>query len=208
MTTTGRWLETWRALGVADTPELRFVYEELIARYSEAHRFYHTVRHLNECFAQFRDLRPSAERAGEVELALWFHDAIYDVRRSDNEARSAEWARSSALAAGLGREAADRVRSLIMFTRHAAEPAGIDAQVLVDTDLSILGAAPARFDEYERQIRQEYGWVSEFVFRRKRRAILEEMLARPRIFSTALFYLRYEDAARSNLSRSIARLRT
>jgi predicted metal-dependent HD superfamily phosphohydrolase len=206
MTTAGRWLETWQALEVADTPSLRNGYEEVVAHYSEPHRRYHTVRHLAECFAQWSDLRPWAERPGEVELALWFHDAVYDVSRDDNEARSANWAHSCALAAGVGREVADRVRTLVMFTRHAAEPVGIDAQVLVDTDLSILGAAPERFDEYERQVREEYEWVPEFVFRRKRQAILEEMLARPRIFSTALFFRRYEDAARSNLARSITRL--
>ena len=203
VTAIGRWLETWRALEVAPLPALR---EELIARYSEPHRHYHTLQHLDECFTQFAELRPWAEHPGEVELALWFHDAIYDVNRDDNEWRSAEWAHSSALAAGAGREAADRVRSLILFTRHAAEPAGIDAEVLVDTDLSILAAPQARFDEYERQIRQEYRWVPDLLFRRKRKAILEEMLARRRIFSTALFHQRHEGAARSNLARSIARL--
>jgi len=55
-------------------------------------------------------------------------------------------------------------------------------------------------------VRQEYGWVPEFVFRQKRRAILGDMLARPRIFSTVLFFRRYEDAVRSNLRRSIVRL--
>ena len=206
MTAIGRWLETWRALDVADAPALHRTYEDLIARYSELHRHYHTLQHLDECFGQLAELQPLAEHLGEVELALWFHDAIYDVRRDDNEARSAEWARSSALAAGVGREAADRVGSLIMFTRHAAEPAGLDAEVLVDTDLSILAAPAARFDEYERQVRQEYQWVPEFLFRRKRKAILEEMLSRQRIFSTALFHRRHEAAARSNLARSIARL--
>jgi len=75
----------------------------------------------------------------------------------------------------------------------------------VDIDLSILGAAPDRFDEYERQARQEYAWVPEFLFRRKRKAILEGMLARPRPFSTAPFFLRHKGAARANLARSIAR---
>ena len=203
MTTIERWRETWRAVGVAPAPGL---HDELIARYSEAHRHYHTLQHLDECFTQLAELRPLAEHPGEVELALWFHDAIYDVRRDDNEQRSAEWAHSSALAAGVEGEAADRVRSLILFTRHAAEPAGIDAEVLVDTDLSILAAPQARFDEYERQVRQEYGWVPDFLFRRNRKAILEEMLARRRIFSTALFQQRHEKAARSNLASSIARL--
>ena len=206
MTSLARWLETWGALGVEAAPGLQPGYEALIARYAEPQRHYHTRQHLEECFVQLGELRHLADHPGEVELALWFHDAIYDTRREDNEARSADWAHSSVLAAGVGREAANRVRSLVLSTRHAAEPAGIDAEVLVDIDLSILAAPPARFGEYERQVRQEYQWVPEFLFRRRRKEILEEFLARPRIFSTALFKQRHEAAARSNLECSIARL--
>jgi predicted metal-dependent HD superfamily phosphohydrolase len=72
------------------------------------------------------------------------------------------------------------VHALVMATGHDAVPQGRDQEVLVDIDLSILGATPARFDEYEQQVRAEYAWVPEFLFRRKRRAILGQFLARPR----------------------------
>ena len=78
---------------------------------------------------------------------------IYDTRRHDNEERSADWACNAARELGARTESAQRIYDLIMFTRHAAEPVGIDAQVLVDADLSILGAQPARFQEYEAQAR-------------------------------------------------------
>jgi predicted metal-dependent HD superfamily phosphohydrolase len=90
-----------------------------------------------------------------------------------------------------------------MTTRHDAVPSGADAESLVDVDLSILGAPPGRFDEYEQQIREEYAWVPDFVFRRKRAEILEGFLARPAIFSTAHFRSRYERQARENLARSL-----
>jgi predicted metal-dependent HD superfamily phosphohydrolase len=133
-----------------------------------------------------------------VELAIWFHDAIYDTRRSDNEQRSADWAVSSTGNSNL--------RALVMATRHEAVPEGIDAQVLVDVDLSILGAEPQRFDEYEVQVRQEYGWVPGMIYRRKRREILESFLERPTVYRTARFIERYEPRARANLARSVARL--
>jgi predicted metal-dependent HD superfamily phosphohydrolase len=82
-----------------------------------------------------------------------------------------------------------------------------DAEIVVDVDLSILGAAPERFEEYERQIRAEYRWVPGFLFRRKRAKILQEFLARPRIFSTQTFIDRYEQQARANIARSLTRLR-
>ena len=193
-----RWRELWARLGSRPADGL---YEELIGRYREPHRRYHTTRHLDECFALLDAAHALAERPAEIELALWFHDAIYDTRRHDNEQKSADWARR-----GCPADAADRVHALVMATRHDAVPSGRDAELLVDIDLSILGAAPERFDEYERQVREEYAWVPGFVFRRKRAAILEGFLARPAIFSTPMFFQTLEQAARANLRRSLERL--
>ena len=147
-----------------------------------------------------------AEHPAEVELALWFHDAIYEPKRQDNEAKSADWARDSALSAGVTGDCTERLHALVMATRHEALPQARDEQVLVDIDLSILGAPAARFEEYERQVRQEYAWVPGLVFRSKRRTILQQFLARPAIYSTAAFRERLEASARANLARSIAQL--
>jgi predicted metal-dependent HD superfamily phosphohydrolase len=193
-----RWREMWRELHGSADPNL---FQQLIACYGEPHRKYHTARHLAECFEKLDEVH--VERPAEIELALWFHDAIYDTRRQDNEKKSADWARASALQAGVPGETAERVHALIMATRHEAVPSGADAELLVDVDLSILGAPPERFDEYERQIREEYAWVPGFVFRRERAQILEGFLARPSIFSTAHFRSRYERQARENLARSL-----
>ena len=206
MSTIEQWVATWRALGVEESPGLRRVHDDVLARYAEPNRHYHTVQHLTECFARLSEIRELAEHPGEVELALWFHDAIYDVRRSDNEDKSAAWARDAAVTAGVASEIAQRVHALVMFTRHAAVPTGVDAKVLVDVDLSILGADDARFDEYELQVRKEYEWVPGFLFRRNRKKVLREFLARPRIFSTTPFMKRYEQQARSNIRRSLEKL--
>jgi predicted metal-dependent HD superfamily phosphohydrolase len=183
------------------------VFEEVVARYAEAHRHYHTVRHLEECFDVLERVRREAERPGEVELALWFHDAVYDTKRHDNEERSAEWAQSVTAEAGVDASVGQRVAALIMATRHDATPVGADACALVDVDLSILGAEPLRFDEYERQVREEYRWVPEPVFRRERRKILRRLLARPALFNTARMRESHERRARANLERSLARLK-
>jgi predicted metal-dependent HD superfamily phosphohydrolase len=164
------------------------------------------MQHLDECFANFDRLRDAADHPEEIELALWFHDAIYDTRRTDNEERSAEWARSSALAAGVASAVADRLHALVLATRHDAVPATTDEQILVDVDLAILGAEPQRFDEYERQVRAEYAWVADDAFRVARRRILEAFLSRPRLYGTERFAALYEARARTNLRNSIARL--
>ena len=203
MTDLDHWVATWRALQVTSSPALARLHNDLVRRYSEPHRHYHTRQHLAECFEKVHEIIALAEHPAEVKVGLWFHDAIYDTHRHDNEERSASWARSVARDLGAGVEAAQRIYDLIMFTRHAAEPAGIDAQVLVDADLSILGAQPARFQQYETQVRSEYGWVADATFRSVRAQILRQFLDRPYVFCTAPFRDRYEAQARRNLQQSL-----
>ena len=201
-----RWTETWARLGILATPGLADEFHELITRYSEPHRRYHTTRHLDECFSKLAEVQSFAEHPSEVEVALWYHDAIYEKRSSRNEAKSAELAVRGVQAAGLSPETAARISTLILATRHAAVPRGADEQVIVDVDLAILGAGADRFDEYEMQVREEYSWVPGFLYRRERRRILKEFLGRPTIFNTALFRERYESQARANLERSLEKL--
>ena len=203
MADVAHWRGAWRELGVPDSPELNRLYHDMLLRYSEPHRHYHTGQHLAECFEKVQDIISLAEHPAEVLVGLWFHDAIYDTRRHDNELRSAEWARSAARELGASAESAQRIHDLIVFTRHSAEPAGVDAQVLVDADLSILGAQPARFQQYETQIRREYAWVPDAVFRSTRARILKEFLDRPHVYCTVPFQERYEAQARRNLRSSL-----
>jgi predicted metal-dependent HD superfamily phosphohydrolase len=196
------WSDAWRALGASADDALL---AELLARYAEGQRAYHTLQHLGECLVHLARERDGAERPAEVALALWFHDAIYDVHRHDNEARSADWARQAARRAGLAPEVAERLHALVMATRHDAQPVGADARLLVDIDLAILGATPARFAEYERQIRIEYAHVPPAVFEPRRCQILGGFLARDPLYLTAPMRTRLEAAARANLGQAVAR---
>jgi predicted metal-dependent HD superfamily phosphohydrolase len=141
-----------------------------------------------------------------VELALWFHDAVYAPRAKDNEAQSAAWAVRVMQHAGLPPAACARVQALILKTCHDALPETPDELVLVDIDLAIFGADAARFDEYERDVRAEYVWVPACIFRRKRREVLESFLAQPSIYSTVHFKNLLEKRARENLARSLSGL--
>jgi predicted metal-dependent HD superfamily phosphohydrolase len=200
------WVEAWRALGVPvpDSAPHDALFGALLARYGEAHRAYHTLQHLDECLEGLALERSHAGRPAEIALALWFHDAIYDVHRHDNEARSADWARQALRDAGVDAEAAQRVHALVMATRHQAQPEEADAQLLVDIDLSILGAPAPRFAEYERQIRIEYAHVPPEVFEPRRRRILGGFLARDPLYLTPSVRARLESQARLNLQRAIA----
>ena len=193
------WQRAWTGIGAADEGDALLL--QLKTAYAEPQRRYHTLQHLGECLSAFEGAHTLAERPHEVELALWFHDAIYDIKGHDNEQRSADWARDALRSAGVPADAAQRVHDLVMATRHTAVPSGRDEQLLVDIDLSILGAERTRFDEYEQQIRQEYAYVPGFLFRRKRREILKGFLDRPAIYSTPYFHAALEAGARDNLRR-------
>lgn len=195
------WREAWGALGVPAPGSA--LQAELEARYREPQRHYHTLQHLGECLDGFARERAAAQRPGEVALALWFHDAIYDVHAHDNEARSADWARAALREAGASADAAQRVHALVMATRHDAQPADADAQLLVDIDLAILGAPAPRFDEYEQQIRREYAHVPPALFAVRRRQILAGFLERNPLYMTAGMRAHCEAQARINLRRAI-----
>ena len=198
------WLRTWHDLQMpVPAPD---VLAALLAAWAEPQRRYHTPQHLRECLDLFARDRALAERPGEVALALWFHDAVYDPRGHGNEAASARWASRVLHEAGAGAVVVERVEALIMATCHDALPSTPDAQLLVDIDLAILGAEPPRFAEYERQIRDEYGFVPEPMFREKRAEILRAFLERPVLFSTPRYAGRFDAPARANLARAIASL--
>lgn len=196
------WHRAWQGLSASGTGHS--VRDAVVARYSEPHRKYHTIQHLEECLHTFELIRHTADHPFEAELAIWFHDAIYDLRAQDNEARSAVWAQSELQRAGVAAESASRVHELILVTKHDRLPASVDEGVLIDVDLSILGATPERFNEYERQIRQEYSYVPDLLFRRKRRSILQSFLQRPEIYSTPRLHQELETRARVNLASAIA----
>lgn len=199
-----RWDATWRALSVAPQPATTF--DDLVAAYSETHRYYHTLVHLEECFTHFDSASHLAGSSAEIEIAIWFHDAIYDTRKHDNEERSAAWAVRVVRNSGSPSEVAERIDELILASKHRAIPNSLDACLFVDVDLSILGASAGRFDEYERQIRHEYAWVPEMEFRQGRARLLQEISARERIYSTEFFHHRLETTARENLRRSLLNL--
>ena len=193
-----RWEAGWKALKLTPPAGL---FEEILARYGEGHRHYHTLRHLRECLEWLDAARELCERPAEVELALWFHDAIYDPGRLANEAESAGWAEKALLEAGASQECAGRVRGLVLATRHEHEPETPDQAILADIDFAILGANTERFEEYERQIREEYRTIPAVRFRAGRRALINRWLEAPSLYHTDFFRERLENAARKNLER-------
>ena len=197
------WDAAWHGVGAFHSDEdLR---ASLWAQYSEPHRRYHTLQHLGECLALLSENYAAIDHHADVEFALWFHDAIYDVHRHDNEARSAAWAHEALLDAGAWPETIGRIHTLIMATDHrTSSPASRETDLLLDIDLAILGAEPARFAEYEQQIRAEYAHVPDTDFMPRRRAILAGFESREPIYRTPEIRALREAQAHINLRCALA----
>jgi predicted metal-dependent HD superfamily phosphohydrolase len=176
--------------------------------YAGPQRHYHNARHILECLRLFDDVKKHAVDPIALELAIWFHDAVYEPRARDNEECSADLASDAILHAGGGEDLAARVQALVLTTKTHEPSTVIDAAWLLDIDLAILGERPELFDAYDAAIRAEYAWVDAGEFRARRADILDGFLARPQIYRTPHFRNRFETTARSNLQRAIARLRS
>lgn len=183
---------------------------ELAAAYGEPHRAYHDATHIEALLRWFDVVAegPGWQQSAEVYLAILFHDAIYDPAAKDNEAQSAAWARRAIAEHALPADA-DRVVELIELTaKHGRlESATGDAALFLDADMSIIGAEPAIYREYSRNVRREYASVPAAAYRAGRGAFVEALAGKPRIYFTDFFHTRLDLQARANLADEAARLR-
>lgn len=209
-----RWQQLWRRLGGQSDPAP--IYQILWHAYHEPQRAYHAWGHIQDCLREFdaacaAPTQIEIRHPAEIEMAIWFHDVVYDTgfhetQVTDNEGRSADMASDLLERGGVPADVLDRIVALILVTRHREPPVYPDARVMVDVDLAPLGFAPDIFQRYSRYIRREYQHVPEDVYCRERARILTSFLNRPVLYTTHFFRSRYETQARRNLAQSIAQL--
>ncbi|MEM8859104.1 MAG: N-methyl-D-aspartate receptor NMDAR2C subunit [Chloroflexota bacterium] len=200
-----RWFDLTSHFLTDETAEI--VWDLLDAHYSEAGRAYHNWNHISDCFVQLDQVSEQVNQRLHFELAIFYHDVIYIPRAADNEQASADFAAETLSRAGFPDSEIAIVSQLIMDTTHQQKPQSADGQLLVDIDLSILGAEPARFAQYDAQVREEYSWVEEQAYKIGRSRIMQSFLDRERIYYTAYFAENYEAQARINLRDLIERLK-
>jgi predicted metal-dependent HD superfamily phosphohydrolase len=192
-------LSRWQRL----LPGVDSTFADLAARYGETGRHYHTLEHIRAVLARIDDLWPDAPPA--LRFAAWLHDVVYDSRASDNEERSADYARAILPALGVPPDVVEETARLILLTRsHEADPDDRAGRTLLDADLAVLAGDGPTYDAYAAAIRLEYAWVPESDYRAGRRRVLERFLVRPRIFLT-MEMAEAEPRARDNLRREIER---
>ncbi|CAM3909092.1 HD domain-containing protein [Nocardioides zeicaulis] len=165
---------------------------------------YHDLLHLTEVLDRLDELADAGVPLDRtpVAVAAWFHDAVYDGAPDDEE-RSARWA-ERALTGPLATEVARLVR---MTVEHRPDDDDTHGGALSDADLAILAAPPERYDAYVAGVRADFAHVGDDDFRAGRRAVLEDLIARTRLFRTGRARELWEERARANLARELARLR-
>lgn len=197
-----RWEELCARLAVKGDSTSTDVIARLLNKYIGRDQWYHNLRHIKHCLDELDQVGFLLKDPNAVEFALWYHDAIYDSRRTDNEELSARFAAFEAKGLGLNDEFVNEVQALIWATNHVSVYESHDAKFMVDIDLSIFGQSESVFNEYEINIQLEYSHISKEDFRRGRIAVLQKFLDRPNIYSTLHFRNKYEEQARKNLVRS------
>jgi predicted metal-dependent HD superfamily phosphohydrolase len=199
-----RWLKFWKELNPKGKP-LHF-YDVLEKSYSEPHRYYHNLQHISHCLNEYDEARHLLEHPLEVEMAIWFHDVIYEIGVGNNEERSAELAYKVSREIALPRTFGLAVHNLILTTLHTTRPKSSDALFMADIDLSSIGLPQEEYARVEDKIRKEYATIPEEQFKKGRADILRRFLDRPSIYYTAFFSEKYEAQARRNIERALAKL--
>ncbi len=209
-----RFITLWQRLGVDYTPDLATAGDVLIAAYDAQGRAYHNKTHLQDVLQKLDWAREALPQSGDmgtmpvaeqhrlfdtIELALWYHDAVYDAKAADNEAQSRDLLLHDAKKFGLAPMIADAAASLIDLTADHKKASTLEERIMMDCDLSILGAPADIFSTYDRGIRQEYNHIPAPIYKAARRLVLAGFLNQPQIFKTTAFHDRLETAARENL---------
>lgn len=191
------------------TPENTRLGEDLVARWAEPHRRYHTLDHLTRVLDGVDEFGDFADDVSAVQFAAWFHDAVYDggTASADNEELSAQLAEAELPALGVPEARIAEVARLVRLTKgHAVADGDRNGAVLCDADLAVLGGDAAAYGAYAEAIRQEYAEVPDELFRPGRAAVLRGLLELPELFRTPIAVQRYDARARANLSAEIAAL--
>ncbi|WP_055490500.1 hypothetical protein [Streptomyces sp. TP-A0356] len=200
-----RWLQTLLAVREdAAGPDPAPYADNLLRRWSEPQRRYHTVEHLAAVLDHIDVLAAYADDPDAVRLAAWFHDAVYLPERSENEERSARLAERALPEAGVPEATTAEVARLVRLTvTHDPEPGDANGAVLCDADLAVLAAPPRAYAAYTARVRQEYGFVPDEAFRAGRAAVLRQLLDLPRLFRTPYGQREWETTARHNIAAEL-----
>ncbi|GEM_PF-516165 len=178
------------------------IFKDLLAKYSEPHRAYHNVGHLVEVFEAFKEYEDRWQDPQAVALAMFYHDAVYDVLRNDNEGQSAEYARQMLLDLKLSDEKINRICDMVKLTEtHMVSKNDYDAALMLDIDMAVVGQSADKYQRYAKAVRAEYltGFSAD-KYAEGRTAFLASVKSKSRIFITDEFENKFGQQAILNMA--------
>jgi predicted metal-dependent HD superfamily phosphohydrolase len=181
------------------------IFEEVIKYYNQPHRYYHNLKHIQEVLQVIDTLNNNVCDLYSLKIAAWFHDLIYNPQETDNEEKSTQLASTYLTQLNIPQSTINTVNELILSTKYH-QPSSEDSKILVDADLSILGANLSKYNNYCRAIRWEYSWLNNQDYCQGRKKVLENFLQRKQIYYTPKMYQLKEKQARINLLNELKHL--
>jgi predicted metal-dependent HD superfamily phosphohydrolase len=192
---------------VSDSSAIESLFNSIVEHYSAKDRAYHNLSHIQSLLSLSESLLDKIQDRDAFYFSIWFHDVIYDTKRSDNEEKSAEFAEEALTRLGVPEQTIAITREMILATKHhRADGLSWDMKAFLDLDTSILGAPEEIYKEYSRAIRKEYSWVPGFLYRKGRTKVLNDFLEREHIYHIDEIRAEYETQARHNIAEEIRTL--
>ena len=185
---------------VADQAMAQTLWEEIVQAYGSKKRHYHNLAHLAHLYIQFLDVKTLLKDWDGALFALFYHDVVYKVHKTDNEEKSAELAVKRLKQLGAPLAVIDQCQALILATKNHVNSTDSDVNLFTDADLSILGTDWEVYVDYAQKIRREYAVYPDLLYLPARKKVLKHFLDMERIFKTDFFFERYEKTARENLA--------
>lgn len=201
-----KWQHLASQIGMRDAGAKTF--DALVQRYTEPNRYYHNLQHIDSCLSQWEQYPHDVQDPLSLQLAIWFHDAIYDTNRNDNEEQSALWATEQLSQYSLDKAICTQIQKLICATDHRQEFTNGDCSLIQDIDLTILGSSNKAYTQYTQAIRQEYQQYSDEDYRAGRSKMLKTFLSKKEIYKTPYYQSSLEKIARKNIEHELNELST
>lgn len=210
MTSTNSVKARWEILVQKYTSDISLIEElwrELEEAYTLAVRHYHNLEHINFMLNLAEEYEQSINQQDQLIFAIFYHDVIYKATRSDNEEKSASLATKRLQQLGFPDEATSKVSAMIIATKKHLQSNNSDTNLLLDFDLAILGSDWESYQNYTQQIRKEYSFYPDMLYRPGRAKVLKHFLQQPYIYKTAAFRDALELKSRENLTKELNLLR-
>ncbi len=191
----------------ADEKLISVFWQKISAAYSEKGRFYHTLAHISQMLDLSKNYSDRLLDISNIMLSIFYHDIVYSATKNNNEEKSADLATEHLGKLKFPTEKVEKCRKYILATKNHSNPTqDSDLDFFLDFDLEKLGAHWPEYEEYTKQIRQEYKIYPKPLYNKGRKKVLEHFLAMDRIYKTDIFIEQYENQARENLKKELSML--